>query len=205
MATLSYTRIISERHRNGRMPQVQEGFGSKLLARDVSFWYGPKQALFDINLAVPDPCARLVQTIIVDSGSNRDGSGQGEDQNLLECTYALPRGLTLTKQCPPSPVVPGGVLTFTGSVQNTGQVEIVNLTIVDDQPVPNTVVVANLTLAAGATFLFTNSYVVSANSAGMSGIALPSGECLVLRQNRPTAARVRIPSGTPSLSGPFQA
>jgi phosphate transport system ATP-binding protein len=68
MATLSYTAIITERQRAGRTPQVQEGVEDKLVARGVSFWYGPKQALFDINLAVPE---RSVMALIGPSGCGK--------------------------------------------------------------------------------------------------------------------------------------
>src|SRR5262249_34950560 len=103
------------------------------------------------------------QTVVADSGSNRDGSSQGEDFNLLDCTYRLPSGLEVTKECPPVAVSPGGLFTFTGSVRNTGQVDIVSLTVVNDQPAPNSIVLSNVTLAAGATLLFTNSYMVPVN------------------------------------------
>ena len=61
--------------------------------------------IINVNLAVTNPCDRLHQTILIESGSNRDGSGQGEDENLVECVYDLPRGLTVTKACPPCPVM----------------------------------------------------------------------------------------------------
>src|SRR5262249_17335911 len=115
------------------------------------------------NNAVPDSCARLTHTVVVDSGSNRDGSSQGEDFNVLDCVYLLPAGLEVTKQCPPTPPLPGGAFTYTGSLKNTGQVDIVALTLVNDQPAPNTIVLSNITLAVNETLLFTNSYLIPTN------------------------------------------
>src|SRR5262249_19743352 len=120
-------------------------------------------AITNINNAVPDACARMSHTVVVDSGSNRDGSSQGEDFNVLDCVYLLPAGLEVTKQCPPTPPLPGEPFTFTGSLRNTGQVDIVELTLVNDQPVSNTIVLSNITLAAGEMLLFTNSYPVPTN------------------------------------------
>ncbi|MBX9580209.1 MAG: ATP-binding cassette domain-containing protein, partial [Gemmataceae bacterium] len=49
---------------DGRTP----GAGGKLATRGVSFWYGPKQALFDITLEVPE---RSVAAFIGPSGCGK--------------------------------------------------------------------------------------------------------------------------------------
>ena len=46
---------------------------------------------------------------------------------------------------------PGGQFIFTGTLSNTGQAAIVNLTLVNDQPASNTLVLGPITLATGAT------------------------------------------------------
>ncbi len=53
MSTLSYSAIISERSMNGRKPSNDPGMRSKFSVRAMSFWYGDKQALFDVSLVVP--------------------------------------------------------------------------------------------------------------------------------------------------------
>ncbi len=68
MPTLSYDAIITERHRSGRQPQVHQGAANKLVARGVSFWYGGKQALFDVSLSVPE---RSVMALIGPSGCGK--------------------------------------------------------------------------------------------------------------------------------------
>ena len=68
MPAISYTAILSDRQRSGRTPHVRVEATSKLVARDVSFWYGPKQALFDINLAIPE---RSVMALIGPSGCGK--------------------------------------------------------------------------------------------------------------------------------------
>ncbi len=54
MSTLSYSAIISERSINGREPTSEPGARSKFVVRGMSFWYGPKQALWDVSLAIPE-------------------------------------------------------------------------------------------------------------------------------------------------------
>jgi phosphate transport system ATP-binding protein len=68
MSTLSYSAIISERSMHGREPSNLPGVRSKFLVRSLSFWYGPKQALFDISLNIPE---RSVMALIGPSGCGK--------------------------------------------------------------------------------------------------------------------------------------
>jgi len=52
MSTLSYSAIISERTLTGRKPSNGAGIRTKFQIRKLSFWYGAKQALFDVSLDV---------------------------------------------------------------------------------------------------------------------------------------------------------
>ena len=49
MSTLSYSAIISERSQNGREPSDLKGVRPKFEVRNLSFWYGANQALFDVS------------------------------------------------------------------------------------------------------------------------------------------------------------
>src|SRR6516162_1983915 len=68
MSTLSYSAIISERTMNGREPLNEPGTRTKFLVRNFSFWYGAKQALFDISLHIPE---RSVMALIGPSGCGK--------------------------------------------------------------------------------------------------------------------------------------
>src|SRR6516162_4263492 len=68
MSTLSYSAIISERTMNGREPLNEPGTRTKFLVRNFSFWYGAKQALFDISLHIPE---RSVLALIGPSGCGK--------------------------------------------------------------------------------------------------------------------------------------
>jgi phosphate transport system ATP-binding protein len=68
MSAISYSAIITQRQQAGREPQVQQGSRDKLIASNVSFWYGAKQALFDIDLLIPE---RSVMALIGPSGCGK--------------------------------------------------------------------------------------------------------------------------------------
>src|SRR5947209_16269433 len=68
MSTLSYSAIISERSQSGREVASAKGFRSKFSVKGLSFWYGAKQALFDITLPIPE---RSVVALIGPSGCGK--------------------------------------------------------------------------------------------------------------------------------------
>ena len=68
MSTLSYSAIISERSMNGREPVNVPGVRPKFAVRGMSFWYGSKQALFEISLVIPE---RSVTALIGPSGCGK--------------------------------------------------------------------------------------------------------------------------------------
>jgi phosphate transport system ATP-binding protein len=68
MSTLSYSAIISERSMVGREPVNVPGVRPKFAIRGMSFWYGAKQALFDISLVIPE---RSVTALIGPSGCGK--------------------------------------------------------------------------------------------------------------------------------------
>ena len=64
MSTLSYSAIITERSLVGREPLNEPGVRSKFEVRDLSFWYGDKQALWNVSMTVPE---RSVMALIAGS------------------------------------------------------------------------------------------------------------------------------------------
>jgi uncharacterized repeat protein (TIGR01451 family) len=79
------------------------------------------------------------------------------------CQNVLTQGIKVTKACPPQAVAPGQLLTFSGSVSNTGNVTLKNIVVVNDQPSANTPVFTLATLAPGAVAGFTGSYLAPTN------------------------------------------
>jgi len=68
MSTLSYSAIISERSMNGRKPTTDPEVKHTFAVRNLSFWYGEKQALFDISITIPE---RSVMALIGPSGCGK--------------------------------------------------------------------------------------------------------------------------------------
>src|SRR5262249_31966427 len=68
MSTLSYSAIISERSMVGREPTDTRGVKPKFVVRNLNFWYGDKQALFDVSLIIPE---RSVVALIGPSGCGK--------------------------------------------------------------------------------------------------------------------------------------
>jgi phosphate transport system ATP-binding protein len=68
MSTLSYSAIISERSQSGREVASAKGVRPKFSVKGLSFWYGSKQALFDISLPIPE---RSVVALIGPSGCGK--------------------------------------------------------------------------------------------------------------------------------------
>src|SRR5437016_3845141 len=68
MSTLSYSAIISERTLSGRQPTTRTATQPKFRVRNLNFWYGDKQSLFDVTLEAPD---RSVLALIGPSGCGK--------------------------------------------------------------------------------------------------------------------------------------
>jgi phosphate transport system ATP-binding protein len=68
MSTLTYSAIISERSENGREVTSAAGSKNKFEVKGLAFWYGSKQALWDVNLTIPE---RSVMALIGPSGCGK--------------------------------------------------------------------------------------------------------------------------------------
>jgi phosphate transport system ATP-binding protein len=68
VSTLSYSAIISERSLVGRQPPDLKGVQTKIKVRSLAFWYGKKQALWNVSLDIPE---RSVVALIGPSGCGK--------------------------------------------------------------------------------------------------------------------------------------
>ena len=91
------------------------------------------------------------------------------------CPILTTPGLAVTKLCPAVPVAPGGLLTFTGTVTNTGNVTLTNVFVVNSQPVPNTVVLGPITLLPGSGTSFSRSYLTPLNACEVTDTLTATG------------------------------
>jgi uncharacterized repeat protein (TIGR01451 family) len=113
-----------------------------------------------------DACT-IANTLVVTSGDKCSGSNVTATVSTT-CNVTPSPAITVTKNCPATPVSPGGVLTFTGTVHNGGNVTLSNITVVIDHPAPGTIVFTAPSLAAGATASFTGSYTVPVDECSVS-------------------------------------
>jgi len=91
------------------------------------------------------------------------------------CALLTTPGLQVTKLCPPGPVLPGGLLTFTGTLTNTGNVALTNVFVVNSQPSPNTPVIGPIILLPGAGTTFSGSYLAPTNACEVTDILTARG------------------------------
>jgi len=65
---VSYSTILSERNDAGRKPPDLKDVRAKFEVKDLSFWYGSTQALYDVSLVIPE---RSVMALIGPSGCGK--------------------------------------------------------------------------------------------------------------------------------------
>jgi hypothetical protein len=75
------------------------------------------------------------------------------------CPITTTPAITVTMNCPAAPTPRGGLFTYSGTVSNPGNVTLLNVFVVDDEPTNNTPVIGPITLVPGQSVDFTNSYV----------------------------------------------
>ncbi len=86
-----------------------------------------------------------------------------ENSVTSTCPILTSPQIAVVKNCPAVPTSPGGTYSFTGTVSNPGNVTLVNVYVVEDQPAANTPVLGPITLAPGASAPFSGSFIAPAN------------------------------------------
>ena len=113
----------------------------------------------------PTNCS-LTDTLTA-TATSRCGVGV-TDSATATCTILTTPGILVTAVCPATPVVPGGSLTYSGTVRNTGDIPLANVVVVSDRPAPNTTVFIALTLAPGEVANFSGTYPVPTNACAVT-------------------------------------
>ena len=108
-----------------------------------------------------DACA--VTDTLLASGQDQCSGQPATDSVSATCALQAAPAIAVTQACPTTPVVQGGLLTYSGTVSNAGDITLTNIVVVNNWPAPNTVVFTALSLAPGAMTNFTGSFLVPAN------------------------------------------
>jgi hypothetical protein len=111
----------------------------------------------------PEFCCPTVDTLTA-RGQDRCSGTQVAATATAICPLLNTPLISVTKNCPTSPVPVGGLFAFSGSVSNSGDTILTNVTVVSSQPSPNTLLLGPIELAPGERKVFSGSYTVTANS-----------------------------------------
>jgi hypothetical protein len=118
---------------------------------------------FTGSYTTPQYCCEIVDTVTA-RGRDRCSGAQVAATASAICPLLNTPRITVTKDCPTTPVPVGGLLVFSGSVSNSGDTILTNVYVVSSQPSPNTPVLGPIELAPGEKKVFSGSYTVTANS-----------------------------------------
>ncbi len=126
-----------------------------------------------------DPCQPSTATLVATGRDQFTANPRTViSTNLTTCSAVITRGIRVTKTCPVGPTAPGALLTFSGSVSNTGNITISNVVVVNNQPAPNTPVFTRASLAPGEVANFTGSYIAPTNCSVTDTLtATATGSC----------------------------
>jgi len=101
------------------------------------------------------------------SASGQETCGGTWATNTASCPVATAPLLSLTQTCPTNPVVPGGLLTYAGSVSNAGNITLTGVSIWNNLS-GATPVFTVATLLPGQATNYTGSYLAPTNCASLS-------------------------------------
>ncbi|MGA2502329.1 MAG: hypothetical protein ABSH20_31690, partial [Tepidisphaeraceae bacterium] len=132
-------------------------------------------ANFTGSYPAPTNCS-VADTLTV-AASSICGVGVGNSASATCPILTTPR-LAVTAACPATPVLSGGSLTYSGTVQNTGNITLTNVVVVSSRPAPNTIVFSAAALAPGASVNFTGTYTVPADACSVATTFTATGQDL---------------------------
>ena len=177
--TLTNVTVLANR---GGVMQLRNPTNNAVLAVPVTLAPGAT-AVFSNSLlpALNEACAGISTNTLTAIGTDTTAIGGSratvtDNASMIWDICVLP-GLVVTKQCSSTPVVPGGLLVYSGIVSNSGNVPLTNIMVVNNQPTNNTPVLGPVSLAPTATVAFTNSYMLPVDSCG------PYADTLTTRAN----------------------
>ena len=94
----------------------------------------------------------------------------------MTCAITTTPAITVTQVCPFNSVLPGGIMTYSGTVSNAGNITLTNVIVTDNRPAANTVIFTVAMLAPGATATFNGSYVTPSDCCVVWSTVQASGQ-----------------------------
>jgi uncharacterized repeat protein (TIGR01451 family) len=121
---------------------------------------------FTGTFTVPTDCCSVVSTLSV-SGADLCGNVQVFETATMVCAVEFEPAILLTSDCPAAPVAPGGELRYTGHVQNTGNVSLVNVLVYDAAEGAEVPLLGPIDLAPGERVPYTGRWSVPLDACGV--------------------------------------
>ena len=137
-------------------------------------------ANFTGSFLVPTNCS-VVNALTATGGGSCGDSVTNTTQSI--CPIVTTPQIAVAVLCPTTPILPGSLLTYSGSIRNLGNVTLTNVAVVSDRPLPNTTVFTVASLAPGASTNFTSSITVPANICSVVKIFSVTGKDLCSLSN----------------------
>jgi uncharacterized repeat protein (TIGR01451 family) len=133
-------------------------------------------ANFTFSQTVPTNSGCAITSTLTGSG-NDDCAGSQVTANVSStCPLLMAPLITVTQTCPVNLASPGGILTYSGTVSNAGNITLTNIVVVNNRPADNTVIFTAASLAPGASANFSGSYEVPINCCVVWSTATASGQ-----------------------------
>ncbi|MHB8523233.1 MAG: DUF7507 domain-containing protein, partial [Limisphaerales bacterium] len=111
---------------------------------------------FAASYAVALDACVTTDTLIASGNDISTGIGVTHSVSVTCPIITIPR-IAITQNCPPNPVSPGGLLAYSGSISNAGNITLTNIVVTNDRSGATPLLTA-ATLAPGASAIFTGSY-----------------------------------------------
>jgi hypothetical protein len=111
------------------------------------------------------------------------------------CTLATAPAIEVTLNCPEGATAPGATLTYSGTVRNSGNITLNNVTVVDSQASPPTVLTL-ASLAPGTSAGFTASFTAPLNTCSVSSTVTGWGSDACSQARVTNTATATCPLGT---------
>ena len=131
-------------------------------------------AAFSASYTVPLNSCGPYDTMVTATGKDKCFGVSVNDSASAACPGVSTPGIKVTKICPSTPAQPGGTVTFSGTVQNTGNVGLTAVAVTVAGPT-NGVVFTIDSLAPGATAQFTGRYAAPADTCDVTDTLRATG------------------------------
>jgi len=156
---------------------------------------GGSASFSDSYIVPPNTCGPYRDTFLA-SGADKCFGRIVTASDFKDCPGITTPRIAVTKQCPPSPVAPGGIAVFSGTVSNAGNITLTNVYVVNNRPTNNTPVIGPITLLPGQSTNFSGSYTVPANCCSYFDTLTASGNSFCTGSNVTASATAVCPTVT---------